>query len=380
VEPADRLAHFVDRFTGEVAVAWRPAALAAPRHLFAPARAWCGPDDERDGFPIDREQRPAQWWDAVYDDAAIITQIDDGTVDPTGGEGRFTSSLSAPAVVFEFLNQLYVQSHHRVLEIGTGTGWTAAMLSARVGEQRVTTVEIDQQVADQAQVSLGAAGFKPRLIVTDGAAGWPDAAPYDRVHVACGVRDIPLAWISQLRPGGILVAPWMPAWAPGHQLRLVADGRGGAIGRFVGTAKYMLLRSQRLNWSAANTATRGVPDAETTTSLDPRTVVWDSYGADIAIAAQLPMISHHSEQHDNGGFTLHITSHADDSSWARVDCEPDADQYRVQQAGSRRLWQETETAYLRWLAIGGPDRDRFGLTIHPDGRHTIWIDMPNNPV
>src|SRR3954453_11019483 len=77
VEPTDRLAHFADRFAGGLSPAWRRAVLAAPRHLFAPSRAWCGPDDDRDGYPIDRGPRPEQWWDAVYDDAAIITQVDD---------------------------------------------------------------------------------------------------------------------------------------------------------------------------------------------------------------------------------------------------------------------------------------------------------------
>jgi protein-L-isoaspartate(D-aspartate) O-methyltransferase len=402
VEPAERLAAFVDRF--DLSPAWQRAARAVPRHLFAPARAWCGPDDHRDGFPIDQELRPEQWWDAVYDEAAIITQIDDGAGDPATGQGRFTSSLSAPAAVFEFLRQLYVQDHHRVLEIGTGTGWTAALLSARVGEQHVTTVEIDQQVADQAAVNLGAAGFKPRLVVADGAIGWPDGALYDRAHVTCGVRDIPLAWIKQLRPGGVLVAPWMPAWAPGHKLRLVADGRGGAVGRFVGDARYMILRSQRLDAGLAPLAGRarsapprpedatqireplppvGPPTdiTTTTTLLDPRTVVGDAFGADVAIAAQLPMVSHRCEQQPDGGFNLHITSHGDSTrSQALIQCTPDTDEYLVHENGPRQLWQETEAAYLRWLQLGRPDRDRFGLSIDPDGRHTIWLDSPTNPI
>ncbi|TDE57981.1 hypothetical protein E1295_06815 [Nonomuraea mesophila] len=75
---------------------------------------------------IDRETDPATWWDAVYGDTSIVTQLDDGATDLTSGEGDYTSSASAPSTVASLLHLLDVEPGHRVLEIGTGTGWTPA--------------------------------------------------------------------------------------------------------------------------------------------------------------------------------------------------------------------------------------------------------------
>lgn len=65
--------------------------------------------------------------------------------------------------------------------------------------------------------------------------------------------------------------------------------------------------------------------------------------------------------------------------WASVDYEPGKDAYRVQQAGDRRLWDETEAAYFAWLEAGQPDLSRFGLTVRPDGQH-VWFDHPRNVI
>lgn len=143
----------------------------------------------------------------MYADAAVVTQVCDGDGDPATGQGPWTSSLSAPGAVAAFLELLAPRDHDRVLEIGTGTGWTAALLSARLGAGCVTSIEVDEAVAKQAAANLVAAGPIPALVTGDGAEGAPDSAPYDRVHVTCGVTTVPYAWVEQTRPGGVLVLP-----------------------------------------------------------------------------------------------------------------------------------------------------------------------------
>jgi SAM-dependent methyltransferase len=107
----------------------------------------------------------------------VVTQRDDGGSDVLG-DGLASSSCSGPRAVFAFLESLMVKDHDRILEVGTGTGWTAALLSHRIGDQNVTTIEIDPVLAERAAANLKAAGYAPRLVVGDGAEGWPDGAPF----------------------------------------------------------------------------------------------------------------------------------------------------------------------------------------------------------
>jgi protein-L-isoaspartate O-methyltransferase len=83
---------------------------------------------------------------------------------------------------------------HSVLGIGTGTGWNAALLCRRVGTRgRVVSIEVDPVIAEGARAALAAAGYSPLVITGDGADGYPDAAPYDRVLATAAVRDtVPL--------------------------------------------------------------------------------------------------------------------------------------------------------------------------------------------
>jgi protein-L-isoaspartate O-methyltransferase len=223
---------------------WRVPLREVPRHLFVPDRAWCTPDDAP-GFLIDRRRDPDGWMESAYADMSIVTQLDDGRGDLAQGSGEYTSSLSAPSVVIAGLSLLNPQPGERVLEVGTGTGWTAALLCHVVGAENVTTVEVDSEVLARARENLKAAGYVPRLIWDDGAKGWPQGAPYDRIHVTCGIADVPYEWVSQTRPGGVIVCPWMVARNSGQLASLTVNDDGTAVGYFYGEVNYMMLRAQR---------------------------------------------------------------------------------------------------------------------------------------
>ncbi|MGH3913594.1 MAG: methyltransferase domain-containing protein, partial [Pseudonocardiaceae bacterium] len=121
----------------ELTPQWRPAFLAVPRHAFIPDLVWRqdpsieGPNDL---IPLRRSEDPVTWLELAYADDAVITQVDDGT--PAGPELSgydITSSASMPLLVSRMLTALDVEAGQRVLEIGTGTGYNAALLAHRLG-------------------------------------------------------------------------------------------------------------------------------------------------------------------------------------------------------------------------------------------------------
>lgn len=347
--------------------AWGQAIEQVPRHLFAPDVAWAATPGG--GYRIDRDADPDAWMAAAYGNHPIITQVADGGADASLGEGPFTSSLSAPDVVAEFLHLLDVYVGDRVLEIGTGTGWTAGLLSARLGEQNVTSIEVDPAVAEQAASNLKTAGFAPRLVVGDGAAGDPDGVPFDRVHVTCGVAEIPYTWVEQTRLGGLIAVPWMPAYEGGHKLTLTPVGDGTAVGRFRGGCSYMMLRSQR----PSRLDTDGAGGwRESTSVLDPRRVWRAGYGFDVAAAGMLPGVaSDINDDREDGTFTFWLWA---SDSRASVSFAP-GHEIGVRQDGPRDLWNELVEVYRWWLRAGMPGRERFGLTVSPEGQR-VWLDSP----
>ncbi|WP_067474982.1 methyltransferase domain-containing protein [Actinomadura hibisca] len=340
----------------------RAALHDVPRHVFAPPTAWTG-----DGDPVSEKVDPEGWFDLVYGDDAIITQLDDGATDLAAGAGRFTSSLSAPSTVVSLLELLDVEPGHRVLDVGTGTGWTAALLAHLVGSQNVTTVEVDPAVSGRAAANLKQAGCAPRLVVGDGAEGWARGAPYDRVHATCAVARVPYAWVEQTRPGGVIVTPYDPGFGSSHELRLVVMPDGTAVGRFTGYASYMMMRAQRHpEWD-----TSGRRGEVSTTDIDPRTIGYAPAGADLAMGAALPGVCARGER-DADAYVLRLWG---PDAWASARYEPGRESFEVEQGGDRALWDLAVTAYFGWITRRSPGRDRFGLTVTPTGDR-VWLDRP----
>ncbi|MEV7525859.1 methyltransferase, FxLD system [Streptomyces sp. NPDC091371] len=124
-------------------------------------------------------------------------------------DGTSLSCASQPAVVALMLDQLDAQPGERILELGAGTGYNAALIAHLVGpDGHVTTIDVDDDLVEGAREHLTAAGFtNVEALTRDGAIGYASGAPYDRIIATVGAHGVPHAWLDQLAPEGRLVVP-----------------------------------------------------------------------------------------------------------------------------------------------------------------------------
>lgn len=129
-------------------------------------------------------------------------------------DGSVISTISQPSMIAQMLEQLALRRGLNVLEIGTATGYNAALLTHIVGEGRVTSVEMEADLIERAERNLQRIQMRGAVSIVqgDGAAGYAPRASYDRIISTANVYDIPPAWERQLKPSGVLVTPiWLEA-------------------------------------------------------------------------------------------------------------------------------------------------------------------------
>ncbi|MFF1693696.1 rRNA adenine N-6-methyltransferase family protein [Streptomyces sp. NPDC058257] len=368
--------------SGALSSDWLPAYKANPREGFVPDDIWPGnAGGNRQGARVRRSNDPMTWYRVVYSDVPITTQWDDGRyAGPDKGRAP-TSSISMPTMVFTMLDALDLQHGHKVLEIGTGRGWNTALLSYRVGDKNVTSIEKDDVLAEDARVRLNCSGFSPDLVVGDGERGHGTNSPYDRIIATCSVGAIPSQWIGQAQPGAVIVAPWGPQYGGEALVRLEIDERGTASGNFVGSSAFMRMSGHRKSLTAPH---KRLNRAEwpggarlTSSSLSP-----DDVGDWIhmfAIGIQVPDLYCKVEFTAKDSYRLWLAD-TSTGSWASADYASGLIEYAVAQDGHRRLWDELEAAWRWWDNQGRPGFNRFGMTTTGAENYTIWLDSPDNPV
>ena len=171
---------------------------AIPRHLFLP------------------NETPER---AYADEAIAIKRDADGTV---------LSSSSQPSMMALMLRQLRLRAGDNVLEIGAGSGYNAAIMQHLIGDTgTVTTVELDPQMAQQAEVNLQAARMHAlvNVVQADGAMGYAPRASYDGIICTAAMWDVPVAWQRQLKASGVLVVPlWVATMQVSAAFTVQGDG------------------------------------------------------------------------------------------------------------------------------------------------------------
>jgi len=192
----------------------------------------------------------------IYSDEALLTRLDP------------PSSTSQPALVAHMLELLELELGMKVLEIGAGTGYNAALMQEIVGEEgRITTIDIQEDVVRQTRRLLKAAGYdRIEVIAGDGARGHPEGAPYDRIVATVGCPDISWAWAEQLSAGGFMLIPLQHGGVycdPLVKLKKVSNYH--LRGRVVGWSGFMTIRgelSARCVWEALEAERDDPPDRQ----------------------------------------------------------------------------------------------------------------------
>ncbi|MEV6056728.1 ATP-grasp peptide maturase system methyltransferase [Streptomyces sp. NPDC052107] len=346
---------------------WKDAAAAVPRHGFlrkgffrvvpgSSPTAWTPVLEDGDG-----------WLEACYADESLVTQIA-GTIKPTDIRGEImrepTSSSTLPSLVLRMLEDLKVEPDMNVLEIGTGTGYSTAVLCARLGGGRVTSIEYDEEVALRAREALGQLGTYPNLLIGDGLLGDDEGAPYDRIIATCAVRTVPAAWLEQTRPGGQILTT-IGGWLSASELvRLTVHEDGTASGPVLGgQVSFMLARPHLapplglLPDLSAGKEREAIIGADV---LDDWTTRFVAQFA-VPTAQRLKL---RQGQHDED-----VLVDVETGSFAAL--HEEGGRWIVRQSGPP-LWDAVEEYLGRWHAAGTPAVEEATVRVTPEGQSIHW--------
>ncbi|WP_394425726.1 ATP-grasp peptide maturase system methyltransferase [Streptomyces sp. SGAir0957] len=365
------LHHLIDRLTADGALRtepWKRAAAAVPRHEFLRGGFFrVVPHTTPTAWKAVHRSSP-EWLPTCYLDESLVTQVA-GTIKPADVRGEImrepTSSSTLPSLVLRMLEELRVEPGMKVLEIGTGTGYSTALACHRLGADNVTSVEYDADVARAAREALGRLGFFPTLLTGDGLLGHAENGPYDRAIATCAVRRVPARWIEQTRPGGQILTT-IGGWLNASDLvRLTVHEGGTAAGPVLGG---------RVGFMPARPHTPpplGVlPDLTVGVEREAR------IGADVLADWTTRFITQFAvptAQH----LKLRTGSHDEDvlidvETGAFAALRKEGGRWIVREGGPSRLWEAAEALIGRWRAAGAPAADKATVTVTADSQSIHW--------
>ncbi|MBK1785005.1 ATP-grasp peptide maturase system methyltransferase [Prauserella sp. ASG 168] len=348
---------------------WRAALEGVPRHVFVPHFF----EQRRDGSWAKKGVGDAGWLETVYSDRPLVTAL----ARTESGNSVTVSSSTKPGLMVRMLEALELRDGHRVLEIGTGTGYNAGLLAHRLGDACVFSVDIGAGLVDAARERLADLGYAPTLAATDGTAGLPDAAPFDRIIATCSVPAVPWTWARQVRDGGLVLVDVKRGSHAGNLVRLRRIG-DRLEGRFSPRwAGFMAMRATDTAPSSEQARKIDLDNGlRSTTTLDAEP--WTNALPWFLAQSQLPRRVVFGYRGRNGAQWATFTG--DDGSWCAIALDSDERGAReVRYGGPVRIWEQFERVHTMWDTLGRPGWDRFGLTVTPDGFHQMWLDEPDGP-
>jgi methyltransferase of ATP-grasp peptide maturase system len=356
--------------------AWRAAVEQVPRERFLLPGVFTAAEDGA-WQPVTPDKVGAQaWLELAYTDESLVTQLDGVTIAARASgvvPGSPTSSSTMPGLVVRMLEDLDVRDGHRVLEIGTGTGYSTALLCARLGADNVTSVEVDPDVAARADAALEDCGYSTWTVTGDGLLGHPPRAPYDRIIATCAVRRVPHTWVRQTRPSGVILAT-VGSWSYGTGLaRLTVQDDGVATGAFLpGAVSFMHARAHHAAPPSGDLAARAAyPDTERPTRIAPDVLdLWmPGFLAQLA-APGTQLVRTWNENGQSRVYLFDISREA----FAAFD-RGAGGACTVRQGGPVALWDDIEDAIATWVAAGSPGIEAFGIRV-TRAEQAVWLDTP----
>ncbi|MEU8137161.1 methyltransferase domain-containing protein [Streptodolium elevatio] len=345
--------------------------LGRDRTPFLPGKLWVAEQE----ILVDQADDPDGWLEAAHSDTSLVTQWDDGAGNPGGLP---TCSASMPSLVEKMLDACDLHPGQRILEIGAGTGFTAALLKDRVGPSgRVVSIEVDPSLAATARKRLKDAGVDAEVIAADGLKPSVLDGPFDRIHVTCAIRGpVPAAWI-RLCPTGKIMMPWTPTFTHAADYVTTLDVHDGiAMGRFRYPVAFMKARSQRRTpWSEW-------PEGGETRAYESRLSPGE-LGAPLGNAGEfvvgllLPGMEHYTTGvHPSDGERVLWLRHGDRFASLGFGAG-----ISVNVAGDDGLVSDYIAAVEWWMNHGWPDPGGFGLMVRArdDCSHAttaVWHATP----
>nr|WP_222108411.1 methyltransferase domain-containing protein [Streptomyces cupreus] len=355
---ADRVTHRTSR--------WRGPVSYTPRHLFVP-QWW-----EREGeqWTLREPLTDTDWYAAVYDDRSLITRVGalhaDRAKSGDHPTGRPTSSATLPSLVVRMLDHARIDDGDELLDVGTGSGYGAALAAQGLGDASVTSVDVDPYLVEAARERLDLAGLHPTLEVVDATGPLPARrGKFDRIVATVAVRSVPESWLAALCVGGRLVTT-----IAGTSLLVTAEKRadGSAVGRVEWDRAGFMHARRGDDYPPGATsllATAHDLDGEDVmTSPYPVVDVANAWDLDSMLGITTPGIEH--SYRENGERRTAEMAHAD-GSWARAVTADDG-RTVVHQGGPRRLWEILDSLRAYWLQHGELPVRGVQVLITPEGQ------------
>jgi len=337
---------------------WREAFLAVRREEFVTRFMVPSPTGDHQHYDLADPDQHGPALSAVYGDTPLITQQDAG--------GTATSSSTAPSLMALMLEALDASRGMTALEVGTGTGYNAGLLCHVLGDDAVSSVDLDPLLVSLAREALDRNGYSPHVGCVNGADGLPQRAPYDRLIATCGVSRIPEAWLRQVRPGGVIVVNVGFGLA-----RLIMGPDGGASGPFIEYASFMQLRHHRGDVAHTVSAVLAMAagPSETRTVLLP--AVLDEREVIFLRSVMLPNVRQVVAEHPDG--PEYVLADPATTSWARIRLQHDGTA-TVTEGGQRHLARDLARIAVDWVAASRPPITAYKLAISADGQHELRLD------
>ncbi|MET8815297.1 protein-L-isoaspartate(D-aspartate) O-methyltransferase [Streptomyces sp. NPDC004549] len=347
--------------------AWWTAVADIPRHFFVPR--WFVPGGG--GWTaVDGPANEEAWVKTAYSDTTLVTRVGpvhaDHTPDGQVVTGHPTSSSTLPGLVVSMLEHGRVMQGNRLLDLATGSGYSAALACDLLGDRLVTTMDVDPYLTEAASDRLDCIGHHPDVFTGDAAGELPGT--FDRIVSMVSVPRIPATWLHALAPGGRLVTT-----IAGTGLIVTADKTpdGGATGRVEwDRAAFMTTRTGDDYPPALNDlfTTASTDDGEVSLSSLPVLDVMQAWEVWSMLSLTAPGIEHRNGSDDDGArmtWMLHP-----DGSWARARTAP-GERTTVHQGGPRRLYDILDKIRWRWVETGQLPVYGAKVTVAPDGETTL---------